>query len=181
MSKLAAGEKMPDFSYESPFEKNARFADAVARVPGKTALIFLRYFGCTLCQFQIHDYLTHYEDIASTGGQVLVVLQSDPQLVYNDIKDVDFPFEIVCDPTQSLYKRFGLDSAPDKKTMLGENGVEFVASLKAQGFKHGKYEGNELQLPATFIVDHDLTITFVHYGKTGPDVPSSAEVVKLLS
>mgnify|MGYP000609266414 FL=1 len=47
-------------------------------------------------------------------------------------------------------------------------------------FSHGEYEGEELQLPAAFVVEKDLTVTYARYGKDGADVPTPEELKKLL-
>ena len=51
----------------------------------------------------------------------------------------------------------------------------------AAGYKHGACEGNELQLPAAFVVDKEGRISYAHYGKSAgdtPDVRSLAELLK---
>ena len=47
-------------------------------------------------------------------------------------------------------------------------------------FVHRAYEGKELQLPATFVVEPDLTITFAEYHKGNGGVPSPDELAELL-
>ena len=49
------------------------------------------------------------------------------------------------------------------------------------GFIHGDYEGNELQLPAMFIVDEDRKISYAHYAKELADMPEIDEVLNSLS
>ena len=39
-----------------------------------------------------------------------------------------------------------------------------VQDAKALGFTHGKYEGNDLQLPAKFIIGPDHTIEYAYFG-----------------
>ena len=46
--------------------------------------------------------------------------------------------------------------------------------------KHGDYEGEELQLPALFIVDNEMNVTFAHYGKAAGDVPDIEKIAELL-
>ena len=41
-------------------------------------------------------------------------------------------------------------------------------------------EGEELQLPAAFVVDHDLTVTYAHYGRVISDTPTADELAALL-
>ena len=56
-----------------------------------------------------------------------------------------------------------------------------IAKATAAGYKHGAYEGNELQLPASFVVDRERRISYAHYGKSAgdtPDVRSLAELLK---
>ena len=58
----------------------------------KLALVFLRYYGCTLCQYDLSQYAKNYEKITAAGGELLVVLQSDPDLLREDMGKEDmFP------------------------------------------------------------------------------------------
>lgn len=180
MSRLTAGSKMPEFSYETPFSKKENLSDAVKKVKGKTAVVFLRYYGCTLCQFDIHNYIKGYDEIKRTGGQLLVVLQSDPCLVYEQIKDRSVPFEIICDKAQKLYREFDISPAEAMENMIDAKGKEKIAQAAAEGFKHGEYEGNELQLPAVFIMDAERNLEYVHYSETASDVPTVTELKELL-
>ena len=78
MPKYTAGDVMKDFTFRTPFETDRTILETVRRVPGRTALVFLRYLGCTSCQFEIRQYALNYEKNRETGGQLLIVLQSDP-------------------------------------------------------------------------------------------------------
>ena len=148
---------MPEFYYQTPFLSGLSIDDTVKRVNGKTALIFLRYYGCTLCQYDMHQYAEQYEEVKKCGGQILVVLQSDPGKLAAQTK-----------PAKSMLKM------ADTKT-LGK-----MISAKAGGFKHGEYEGEELQLPAVFIMDQKRCLSYVHYGKSAGDVPDIKELLALL-
>ena len=98
MPKLTVGTQMPDFTFDTPFESGRTLAETAGKTAGKTALVFLRYYGCTLCQYDIHQFTAQYDKIAATGGQMLVVLQSDPAKLAGQMKPGDLPFDIVCDP-----------------------------------------------------------------------------------
>ena len=69
MPKLTVGAKMPDLTFCTPYANGCSLSQIARRVKGKTALVFLRYYGCTLCQYDIHLYKEGYEKIAATGGQ----------------------------------------------------------------------------------------------------------------
>lgn len=180
MAKLTTGQVMPDFSFDTPFEQDRTLAETAARVTGKTALVFLRYYGCTLCQYDIHQYAQSYGELTKNGGQLLVVLQSDPAALARQITPESLPFEIICDPEQALYHRFEIAPAPSQAKMVSPKTVLKLAKVTAAGFKHGDYEGDELQLPAAFVVDRGLKLEYVRYGKTVDDVPSSKELAQLI-
>lgn len=180
MSKLTVSAQMPDFTFSTPFESGRTMAQTARRVAGKTAVLFLRYYGCTLCQFDIHQFAQAHAAIVHSGGQMLVVLQSDPIGLAGQLKPDDLPFDIICDPGQTLYKRFDIEPAPSMEKMGDAYTMEKIERATAGGFIHGAYEGNELQLPATFVVSPELTLTYVHYGVSVGDIPTPQALAQLL-
>lgn len=180
MAKLIEGGKLPEFTYDTPFAQGCGIAQTAQRVTGKTALVFLRYYGCTLCQYDIHQFAAQHDKIAATGGQMLVVLQSDPAKLAGQMAQGDLPFDIICDPEQKLYQDFEIPAAPSMAKMADLKTIGKIAKATAGGFKHGDYEGEELQLPATFVMGPDLTLSYVHYAKAAGDVPTPEELAQLL-
>ena len=179
MSKLTVGSVMPDFTYQTPYTAGLTLADTAKAAP-KTALVFLRYYGCTLCQYDIQQLTEHYDTLTANGGQLLVVLQSDPAGLAQQLPEGSLPFAIVCDPDQQLYKQFEIGAASGKGELVGGNTLIKVVRAKAAGFQHGAYEGEELQLPAVFVVDSDRSVLYAHYGKNAADLPDPAELAVLL-
>lgn len=178
MPKLTVGATLPDFTFDTPFAQGRTMAQTAAAVQGKTALVFLRYYGCTLCQYDIHQFLVEHAKIAATGGQMLVVLQSDPAKIAGQQGPEALPFDIICDPEQKLYKEFDIRPA---KSKLGMVNLKTIGKLsKAKAFTPGEYEGDELQLPAVFVVTPDMKLTHVHYGTAAGDVPTPEELAELL-
>ena len=180
MPKLTVGAKMPDFTFDTPFESGRTLAGTAEKTAGKTALVFLRYYGCTLCQYDIAQFAKEHDKIAATGGQMLVVLQSDPAKLADQLKPGDLPFDIICDPEQKLYKEFEIIPAASKEKLADLKTMGKIAKATAGGFKHGDYEGEELQLPACFVMAPDRTLSWAHYGTAAGDVPSPEELAGLL-
>lgn len=181
MAKLTVGSDMPDFSFCTPFEEGRALAETVKRVQGKTAVIFLRYYGCPLCQYDIHQFAVSYDSIRSAGGQILIALQSDPKGLAAQMGKEDLPFDIICDPGQELYKLFEIMPAGSKEELVDEKSREKILAARAAGFSHGAYEGEELQLPAVFVMDSGKMLTYVHYGKTIGDIPQPRELAELMA
>ena len=112
MAKLEIGQIMPDFDYVTPFSTGHTMAATAAKAP-KTALVFLRYWGCPLCQYDIHLLAQAHDQITAAGGQLLVVLQSDPASLAEKLgNEQALPFSIVCDPDQKLYQQFDIAPLP---------------------------------------------------------------------
>lgn len=181
MPKLIKGQIIPDFTFTTPFVNELSLSETAEKAGGKTALLFLRYYGCTLCQLDMRNLAESYDEIAKIGAQVLVVLQSQPAGIAGQISEDHFPFQIICDPEERLYQRFEILPAKSKLKMLDAKAFSKIAAATAQGIKHGEYEGDEQQLPAIFIFDSSRLLHYVHYGKSVSDIPSPQELVKLLS
>ncbi len=179
MSKLENGIILENFTFDTPFAKNKTLYDVVSKSNDKTAILFLRYYGCTLCQMDIHYLIKEYDKIKSTGNQVIIVLQSKPDTINATATSDDFPFEIICDPNGLLYEKYEVNPGTSEADMLGENTMIKVERAIAGGFEHGEYEGNELQLPASFIIDKNCKVIYSHYGTSVDDTPSVAEIVEL--
>lgn len=177
MPKLSIGGQMPEFIFDTPFEKNLSFHE-VAKGK-KTALIFLRYYGCTLCQLDMAQYAADYGQVEAAGAQLLIVLQSAPQGIADQLEGPHaLPYRIVCDPQKKIYKMFAVSPAHSKEEMAGPNTLAKLEKAKAIGYQHGAYEGDELQLPAAFVIDENNVVRYAHYGKTVDDLPDTASLAE---
>lgn len=177
--KLSKGQQMPDFKYQSPYKDGeqsfAEFANGK-----KTYVVFLRYYGCTVCRLDLHIYAQRIKEFADKDVQLAVVLQSDPNLVKEEAPLGTFPFEIMCDPTQAVYNEFEIVPAKSKLALVGGGIFKTVKKMNAAksfGFEHGRYEGNEQQLPAMALVNANGEIEYVHYAKNLSDMPSVDEML----
>jgi len=177
--KLCKGQILENFTFDTAYEKGLNLKDALRG--GKAAVVFLRYYGCPLCQYDIHLYAEGYGRIRAAGGQLFVVLQSFPATLRAKLAPDSLPFPIICDPDRALYRAFDIRPAPSKEAMGGGNTEEKIKAVRAMGLKHGEYEGDELQLPAAFVVTGNLRLTYVRYGENVGDVPTVDELVGYLT
>lgn len=177
--RLAVGDSLPDLDVDTPFCKTVALSALLSGKP--TMLLFLRYSGCSLCKLDMHELKEHYDLVTQTGGQVVVVLQSDPDKLAGELVTPGaFPYTILCDPQQTLYQRFAVLPAVSQKDLMGPKLMEKMAAVQSRGIQHGEYEGNEMQLPAAFAVDGNGRLTFVHYAQGLGDTPNAAAIAALL-
>lgn len=147
---------------------------------GKTAFLFLRYYGCRICQLDLHHLDQAYGSIREKGGTVVAVLQSSKEVLKQADEEKMFPYDVISDPQGLLYREFEILPAKDQKELTGGKSMEKVQEASRLGFQHGAYEGEELQLPAAVAVEPDGRIFYVRYGANAADLPSMEELEELL-
>lgn len=175
--KLEVGKKIEDFAFCTQNGCKDSFLNELKE--DKNVLLFLRYIGCTVCSLAILEIKDKYKEIKANGVEVYVVLQSDPEVLAEEIKDFDIPFEIIVDPEMKLYEKFSLERVEDIQDGLGGKTMDRIAKANELGLEHGKYEGDENQLPATFVLDKDGVVTYAKYGEDLTDTLYADDMINL--
>ena len=182
MAKINVGEKFPNFEFKTAFKDGLHVNDVLK---GKTIFWVLRYIGCTSCNFDVCMIAQDYDKFAAKNAQVFVVMQSDQAHLKADLEKRPVPFEIISDDGMEFYKALDIKAAESKDELIGGavGLAKFAvkgAKIKAMGLSHGDYEGDEMQLPAFFIVEEDGTVSYAHYAKSIGDMPTVEEALALL-
>ncbi|MFI3201261.1 MAG: PatB family C-S lyase [Eubacteriales bacterium] len=168
---IEVGEILPDAMVDTNQAQATTFSEIAEGK--KTVFLFLRYVGCTICRLDLYHLSKRYHEIEAIGGKVVVVLQSSLENIIAE----NLPFPTVSDPTGKLYEQYGVLPAASTMQILEGNGIEKAMESAKLGMEHGEYEGNELQLPATIVVDEKMVVTYVHYGNGAGDIPSVEEML----
>lgn len=167
------GDDAVDFTYETPWESGKTYHDATR--DKTTVLIFLRYLGCPVCQMEMADLKAAIKEFETRQASVIVFLQSEKATITALAEPEDWPFTIVCDPDGAIFRQYGVSPGGVLK-YLHPAGLLAAIRATVRGFRHGKFEGRETQLPAVFVVDPDKRIKWVYYGKTLNDVPKPSRI-----
>ncbi len=165
INRVRENQKAPDFEYDTPYEKNKNFYKTLEQ-NDKTYLIFLRYYGCTICQYELLQLKESYDEFKKKGITPIVVMQSERKLVNEALKDKGLPFEIICDPNQKLYELYSVKAAINMEDLLTPLVLDKIGKATQMGIVHGKYEGNEYQLPASFLIGNNGNVIFSKYSKS---------------
>lgn len=179
-------QKALDFIYNTAYETGLRLSETVKQA-NYTYLIFLRYYGCRSCQVDLIDLTQAYDRFRAKDAQILVVLQSSPEITRENMETGGVPFTIICDPDQKLYPLYEVAAAADKEgctvNMTQEDAEAFQAKLQRaveMGLEHGAYEGNEYQLPAYFLLDRNMQLLKEHRAVHAGDMPDVTGYLALL-
>ena len=183
MAQIEAGQKLGEYVFDTAFEKDVKLSEKVKQAD-KTVLLFLRYYGCRICQLDMRFYADAYGRFKEKNAQLLVVLQSPVSTMQAQTKPGDVPYDIICDPDMGLYKEFELGVAASKEAMIRpEDMPKFAAKrekMAEYGLEHGAYEGEEMQFPGYFLLDSDLNVLEAHRATSILDMPSVDEMIAKL-
>jgi len=157
--KLKPGDSAPPFSLESVNHGRVSLEDYREKV---TLLVFSRYFGCPVCEFE-WDAITDLKK--KTEIEVIYFTQSSPETAkkYLEGRPVDFP--VIPVPEKNgryrVYDDYGVGNLG-----LGTGLKLLMRAREARkaGMVHGEYEGKETQSPADFIVDGEGRIHRANVG-----------------
>ncbi len=176
--KFEVGKKLESFTCNTIERDGVKLEELTEGKP--TMFLFLRYYGCRMCQVDLHDLDENYEAVRSAGGRAVVILQSSREVMKGAAKEKAFHYTIICDPDEKLYKQFEVRTASKKEDLIGGDAPRKIERAVELGLEHGAYEGNELQLPAAVLVDRDMIVRYAHYGENGADIPSVDEIAQLI-
>ena len=94
MAKLEKGMKMPDFKVDSvlgtEIVKDIQFSELVGGKP--TFFWFQRYIGCPPCRMDVHLLTVAHPEFVEKGANIVVVMQSKPEIVLRDMNGQTLPF-----------------------------------------------------------------------------------------
>ncbi len=169
MTRFKDGDKAPDFQFDTPWEKGLGFHNIST---GKSSvLIFLRYLGCPISQMDMTSFKREIDLIEQKGARLFVILQSSAATVAGLTNKEDWPFTIICDPQGIIFQQYRVAAGGIIK-YLYPAGLIAAINATLKGYRHGKFEGKETQLPAVFIVTPDRMIKYAYYGENISDVPT---------
>ncbi len=171
---ILAGQSIGAFSFTDQNGKNLKWPDDFSET--KLALFFLRHLGCPLCKEKIDELkkgLSRFED---QGVKVAAVVQAtDKRAKQYSAKEM-VPYILVPDRDKKLYDLFDVKRGGLKEFT---SPAVLKSSLRAtlKGHMHGKFEGDEFQVPASFLLSPDGAVLFAYYGKNISDFGNIDELL----
>ncbi|HSE66897.1 MAG TPA: peroxiredoxin-like family protein [Gemmatimonadales bacterium] len=151
-------------------------------VPDKSSpyvhLQFLRFAGCPVCNFHLHNLSKRAMEIREAGiHQVLVFHSSrDEMLKYQ----AQLPFDCIPDPHKALYREFGVETSllallHPAVLWAGIRGILTTRKL------YKKAENGIFGLPADFLIDQNGVVLAAHYGDNAYDNWDADQLLHLVS
>jgi len=176
-NRLTTGTTAPDFRFDTPWKESLTFYDFLK--DKKALLMFLRYMGCPLCQMKLSEMIRDKDAFKDAGVNIFLVLQSQPEVIRESADEKDIPIPLICDPNMNIFNMYRVYPG----TLFGymtPGVIKKAIQAKKEGFRHGKNEGKEFQLPAVFLIDTDKRITYAYYGKNVSDIPDNPSLLSTI-
>lgn len=178
MENIKSGGKAPDFTYNTAYETDKNF---YAQLSEKgNLLIFSRYIGCSICLMKLMEIKEAYKEFEEIGVKVFFVMQSKAETALPKLEELKIPFDVILDPEETLYRLYNVQAAKNKLGLFSPKLPGLLKKAKEMGITHGEYEGNELQLPAVFVLDGKAIVRHAHYSKDLCDFPDTERLAQLL-
>lgn len=148
---LDVGMKAPDFSLPNAFGESVSLYEQLEN--GPVVLVFYRGAWCPYCNLQLHTLRESLPAIEDAGGQLITVTPQKPDKSLEQVKEDDYPFEILSDLDSLVMKAYKL---------YFEVPMDLVDVYRRNfGLDLADYNGDGryvLPVPATYIIDREGVI-----------------------
>ena len=174
-SEHLVGTSIPPFTFDTPTTpKNDFYRLCEGSLP--LVMIFLPGFDHPITQKYLKSYLSTLDDLH--GVRLACAVRSSPKMVARAIRNVEFPFPLICDEPGVLYSYLGVEQT------RGILSWSFAAqriyrSARSQGLR---YDTSAPQLlPLTLVVGREGRILFTHSGRSQTDLPEDCIAIRGLA
>ncbi|HEU5154973.1 MAG TPA: peroxiredoxin-like family protein [Gemmatimonadales bacterium] len=173
--KLKPGDRIP------PIALTTIHGEAIT-VPDKGSsyvhLQFLRFAGCPVCNFHLHQLAQRAAEIKEAGVHQVLVFHSsrDEMLKYQ----AQLPFDCIPDPNKWLFREFGVETSllallHPAVLWAGIRGILTTRKL------YKKAENGIFGLPADFLIDPEGEVIAAQYGSHAYDNWDADQLLHLVS
>lgn len=173
--RVAAGDKLPFFLYDTPYSAQNRFRDLLAQ-NAPLVLVFMNNFGHPVTRTFAERYAETIDGLHS-GGFAMVVRSRADKLA-RSIGPDSLPFPLLCDADGVLYDLLDIPQRSGTLTAYSLEAWQILRQAKRNGYKPPK--DSVLDLPLTLVLDADGTVLFSHYGASLTDVPEDCDAMQAM-
>lgn len=175
---FSKGNTAPDFSATLTSGEEINLTDLLK--DQSVCLIFLRFLGCPLTRLRMAELEKEIEKYQVNDLRLIVVFESTVDRTQKYMMRKGLSLDILVDENRELYDLFDVQPGGILK-MLNPNVLKKGGEATLKGHMHGAFEGNELQLPAAFIINKDKKLAYVNYGEHPADTASTDSILLNMS
>ena len=168
MKKLNKAEDAPDFISEDYLGNVINMKDYQN---DKVLLSFFREATCPFCNLRLNLLIKKHHEIKRLGIKVITIFASSKEEISAYAGQQNAPFTIIADPSQEMYKMYGLEESYSGMFRTMINPVKML-KVMFSGYFNMKSIKDRPTIPADFLIDQDKKIYVAYYGKNfGDHIP----------
>jgi peroxiredoxin len=171
---LFINSKAPDFKATDQNGKEVRLKDLVKK--GKVVLVFYRGYWCPFCNRQLQRLQDSLQLIKDKGATVVAITGEKPENITQTVEKTKAEFSILYDDKLKIMKAYEVEFVVPENTVTRyrNTGIDLE---KING--NGK-DWNYLPVPAVYIIDKELNITYRFFNSDYKKRPTIQEILKNL-
>lgn len=169
---LNAGDKAPTFTTLNQKREAIDLAELTKK--GKVVLLFYRGAWCPHCNRHMSNLQDSLSLIHKNGATIIAVTPEIGVSIDKSIKKTQATYNIVHDSAYAIMNLYGVTFKVNKKTLV---------KYKLVGINVEEANGNEdsiLPVPATFIINKNGIIDFIHFDENYKKRLSVNDILKHL-
>ena len=172
---LKVGDKIPEFTYDTPYRPQNSFYGLVAARP--ICMVFLPNFGHPITRHFVAQYASDHEQLKDV--ELVCVVRSRPEVIASHLDEDALPFTLICDAEGVLYDYFCIPTTQSRLKAYSVLTVKILNEAKKQGYQPPKDE--VLSCPLTLLVGREGQVLYSHYGQTLTDLPENCSAIRNFS
>lgn len=166
---LFINSKAADFNAKDQFGATVRLKDVVKK--GKVVLVFYRGYWCPHCNRFLKKLEDSLQLIKDKGATVIAVTAELPENIAQTVEKTKAEFSIIHDENLKIMKAY------DVEFEVPANTVERYRNTGIKLDEINGRNGNYLPIPAVYIIDKELNITYRFFNSDYKKRPSIKEIL----
>ena len=172
---LAVGDDAPSFSGTDQFDSQVGLNELLEE-SDHVVLIFYRGAWCGYCKKHLSILQDSLQLLLETNSSVVVVTPEIPESIDEMIGETGASFSIIYDDGYSIMRDYKVDYVISEETVTKYLGPVTKRTAKANGNDEGV-----LPVPATYVIDKDHRIKWVHFDAVYSNRSSVYQILQQVS
>lgn len=137
----------------------------------KVLLSFLRTAACPFCNLRVHEMMKKQAEWEDQDLVTIAVFASPASEILKYAGKQDPPFPIIADPTEYLYRQYGIGHSLLGKLKAMAR-IREIFQIMTKGYFNMESLFEKTVMPADFLIDENGIIVHSYYGKDfGDHIP----------
>jgi len=170
---LEVGDKAPEITGIDQFDTKIKSIEILKNK--KIILVFYRGNWCPYCRKHLASLQENLEELSKKGLFVIVVTPEKVEKIQETTKNLEATFSIVHDLDNTIMEDYKVAFTVNEQNVTSNFGF-----TQRKIAKYNAENNNVLPVPATYLIDEEGKIIYVHYNPDHHERSDFKEILKLI-